>query len=215
MRKLPKPLFKHRPRPDASQASPTESDGLNDIRFIAVHEAGHAVSAIVLGFNLTSVDIKRRRLPNGRTSMGFTDTGRVAVNAVMGNGEDVALPHIAQCLTGPYAESLLNPGVLYHGAASEDMNSARRVAAVALCKATKSRNGMTTIAPEEIERNQDRIHALIMKGNDVAIRVVKDHWIAITQVAELLIERKQLSGAEVAAIVAECQVQTEGKGGGK
>jgi hypothetical protein len=80
----------------------------NDPRFVAVHEAGHAVSAIVLGLNLASVDIKRRRLPDGGISMGFTDTGKTGLEDIGGKGEEAALPHVIQSLTGALAESKVN-----------------------------------------------------------------------------------------------------------
>src|SRR5690349_2619245 len=51
---------------------PPDDSEDDDIRFIATHEAGHAVSASVLGMNLFKVDIKRRRMPDGSMSLGFT-----------------------------------------------------------------------------------------------------------------------------------------------
>ena len=60
--KKPKRMFKDR-QPLATVRA--ERYNPNDIRYIATHEAGHAVSAILLGINLKSVDIMTRRLPNG------------------------------------------------------------------------------------------------------------------------------------------------------
>jgi hypothetical protein len=47
---------------------------------------------------LSAVDIKRRRLPDGNTSLGFTGTKAVGVQDVLGRGEVVAMPLLVQCL---------------------------------------------------------------------------------------------------------------------
>ena len=44
----------------------------DDTRYVAMHEAGHSVAAVVLGIGMERVDIKRRRFPNGLTSVGYT-----------------------------------------------------------------------------------------------------------------------------------------------
>src|SRR3954469_17251718 len=107
-RKSPGTPPSRRPHRSASPRSMAESHDPNDNRFIATHETGHAVSAVVLGLPLSAVDIKRRELPGGLTSLGFTGTRPVNTQDVLGRGEGVALPLMVQCLTGMAAEVRVN-----------------------------------------------------------------------------------------------------------
>jgi hypothetical protein len=177
----------------------------NDPRFVATHEAGHAVSAIVLGFGLKSVDIKRRRVPGipGGLSMGFTDSGRVDVEDVAGKGEEAALPHIIQSMTGNMAEARVNHRLAECNGHEADMRDASRVAVVAICEATERGDGRLEITPEEIERNAVRLQALWERATSAAARLIDAHWPAIERVAALLLQRESLAGDEVAAIVDE------------
>jgi hypothetical protein len=202
--KKPRRIFRERREPDyvrVAQCKGSRYDP-NDVQFIAMHEAGHAVSAIVLGYKLKSVDIKNRRSPNGRLSGGFADSGKVNINDVRGKGEVAALPHIVQCLTGPLAESMVNPVFVDYGAHLDDFESARRVAAVALCDAIEKSDRME-ITSNELKRMETEVNSLFSAATDDAGRLVNDHSEAIVRVAELLVERKHLSGDEVAAIVEE------------
>ena len=73
-------------------------------RYIATHEAGHAVSAVVLGLPLDSVDIRRRTLSDGRISVGFSDTGHIKVNDVKRMDEKTLISHLSSIMAGPIAE---------------------------------------------------------------------------------------------------------------
>src|SRR5271166_2220551 len=138
---------------------PRESDeDLNDLRYIALHEAGHAVSAVVLGMELRRVDIKRRPVDGG-ISVGFTDTGRVSLDDILGKGEDVAMPHLILSLTGPLAEVKENEGALDTGAFKKDYAGAHRISAAVYCEFTKTPQG-GEFTVEELERNKDRIDSL-------------------------------------------------------
>jgi hypothetical protein len=172
----------------------------NDRRYVATHEAGHAVAAVVLGIELVGVDLQRRRRPDGTTSLGFTNAP-VPTRAVAGKGE-AALPYVAQCLAGPLAEMAVNPGLLESsGGDAGDRNGARMIAAVAVCEAVECGAGRAEITPEELHRQGARIDGLMSAALAAACDLVNDNAPAIGLVAEALMERGRLSGAEVAAIV--------------
>jgi hypothetical protein len=57
----------------------------DDIRYCAMHEAGHAVAAVLLGIRLNGVDLKRRPEADGAVSVGFTDAP-VPSRAIAGGG---------------------------------------------------------------------------------------------------------------------------------
>lgn len=178
----------------------------NDERFIAWHEAGHAVSAVVLGMGLESVDILRRRLPDGRLSLGFTKTRPLGFLEIIGKGEDVARPHLGQRITGTLAEAVLNPLAVDSVGSAPDFDSARRIAEVAICRAKDLGGGNMTIEPDEIRRNADRLGRLYGSAYEDANRLVRGHLGAVFRVAKLLRERKRLSGAEVTAVVNDPRV---------
>jgi cell division protease FtsH len=176
-------------------------DDPNDIRYVATHEAGHAVSAVVLGLGLVSVDIQRRFLPNGAVSLGFTSTRPLLNAEVRGKGEEAAMPHLMQRLTGSLAEAAVNRHAKVTGGDAQDLETARRIATFAICRAVDHGGGKMTITPEELRRNEPRIARFLQAGQEAAARLVSEHRETIARVADLLLERKELAGAEVDAIV--------------
>jgi hypothetical protein len=167
-----------------------------------MHEAGHAVAAIVLGFDLKSVDIVGRQTPEVEI-LGVAESGRVRISEFAGKGEEVALPHIIHSMAGFLAESKVNP----HVNDSEfdghrvDVEDANWVAIVSICDSTKGADGFQVITREERERNDDRVQAVFRRGVVAAAKLVETYLPAIEEVAALLLKRKRLTGAEVAAIV--------------
>jgi len=175
-----------------------ESDGLNDTRHVALHEAGHAVAAIVLEIEFSKVEIKRRLIEGG-TSEGFTATRPFKRDDVYGKDEETILRHITPCFTGPVAEMRENPNARDHGAFKKDLESAQGIAAMAICELSRKENGETWISPEE--RNKDRLIALLEAGEKRANAFVAEHWDAIVKVRDLLLRKRELSGDEVAKVV--------------
>lgn len=179
----------------------TVDDSLNKPRYIAYHEAGHAVSAIVLGFPLKSVDLKRRVLADGELSVGFTDTGKVNAEDVLGKGEEVVAPYLIQGAAGPFAERRIHPDAFKCGAARGDMEAIRKIACTAVCEPTWTLEGRMEITVDEQERNRDKIEALVNSSLALTTEFVNKHWPAIEKVAKQLLKRTSLTGREVAALV--------------
>jgi hypothetical protein len=196
----PKSLFKQRQR-ERRGISLADPDGLNDPRYIATHEAGHAVAAVVLGFKLKSVDIKRRPLLGGKVSVGLTDTGPVNLDDVAGKGEDAAMPHLVLTFAGYMAEGYVNPRVYEGGGYHQDLEDTRRTAAAACCALTERKGGGLEVRPEELRRNRDRLTALLTSASTTSNELVQQHWSAIEEVAALLLKSQRLSGAEVEVVV--------------
>jgi cell division protease FtsH len=181
----------------------------NDIRCIAVHEAGHAVAAVVYGLTLHGVDIRRRRLPNGMVSMGFTQCP-IDARDFAGKGEAAAMPHAVQVLAGPLAEVAFSPGY-FHTAGSDahDREAAWMIATIAVCEPVH-RDDRIGIAPGERERNRDRIDKFMEDACEEARNFVNSNTRTILGVATALLERKSLTGEEVAAIVKTAQSRIPG-----
>ena len=173
----------------------------NDLRYIATHEAGHAVAAVVLGLDLAGVDIRRRRLPGGRVSIGFTDC-KLNTRDVMGKGEHAAMPRLVQLMAGPLAESAVNPAADYGSGPSSDLEGARQVAVIAICEAVLDGTRSQIDAAEQ-RRNEPRIIALLDSAEVAAADLVRNYDQAITRVASLLLEREVLSGEDVADVVSK------------
>jgi hypothetical protein len=93
---------------DAHVKSPPVAYNPDDPFFVAMHEAGHAVSAAVYGLPFTGVDVTLRRRDEGRTSAGMTHVVDLNPRDVVGKGE-ATLPRLIQCTAGPCAEELVNP----------------------------------------------------------------------------------------------------------
>jgi ATP-dependent Zn protease len=183
----------------AAKALPNGYDP-NDPRYIAIHEAGHAVSAVVLGKKLKKVHMKSRVVPGG-LSVGFTDSGRLDLMELAGIGEEVAMPHLVQQFTGPIAELRVHPGARETGAFNDDFAGARLIAIAAICEMTHLGGGCVGVTPEEQKRKEGRLAAFWTAAQRKAEQLVTDHWEAICKVRDLLLKKLELSGEEVAAIM--------------
>jgi len=170
---------------------------LNGRDMVALHEAGHAVAAVVLGLPLRSVDIVRRLLPNGRISLGYTDcpirSKECSIEALM--------PGMILSAAGPLAEISANPDAAAGGAFDSDLADIDRMAAIAVCKAQKVLGGRSFIPPEEIEKNAEEIEKVRKLAMTEAVELVNRHANAINTVAELLLRHESLDKSAVEAAV--------------
>jgi ATP-dependent Zn protease len=170
---------------------------LTALRYTAHHEAGHAVAAIVLDIELTKVDLHPRQIESGRFTSGRTLSPPVKVEGI---GADKALPHIIVLGAGALAEQVVNPHALEGNGHHADAISVRGIAQAALCESIE-KDGDRVVPQDEFERKRESMVALIDRGLDAAAELVRQHLDAIRAVAKALLERRELSGDEVRAIV--------------
>jgi hypothetical protein len=174
----------------------------DDPRYVAYHEAGYAVAAVVVGLDLKLVDVRPCTLPNGRPAGGFTRIG-IHNDDIVGKGEEAALPHLVQSMAGIFAECQVNPHPReWQEAAGDDMEDMRRVARLAICESVREDDGQFLFTPEGIRQGRPRMRALRDRAMAATVQLIDEHWPAIEQVAARLLERGRLTGAEVATIVA-------------
>jgi hypothetical protein len=194
--KKPKRMFKNRP-----PLSVERKMDANDMRFIAIHEAAHAVSAVHFGLGLQSVDIKRRQLPDGVLSVGYT---RCPVPVV--HGESEAMPWMIHILVASLAESAFNPHrEALNSGSRDDQESARRIAVVALCPSTIRGDGKVEITPDVIAEHEGGIQAFWSAAVQASAEFADRFMPAICAVADALLAHRELSHDQVAAIVREHQ----------
>jgi hypothetical protein len=187
---------------DGSRVPSRSSFNPDDPRYVAYHEAGHAVAAVVVGIDLKWVDIRPGTLPDGRPVGGFT---RIAIenDDIVGKGEEAALPYMVQGLAGIFTECQINPhNREWQEAAGDDMEDMGRVERLAICESVREDDGHFVFTPEGIQRGAPRMLALRERAMAATMQLIEEHWPAIEQVAARLLERGRLTGAEVAAIVA-------------
>jgi hypothetical protein len=175
---------------------------MNDIRHIAVHEAGHAVAAIVQGVALNSVDIEEKRTPDGMWSRGFTDSPI----AFQDTSEATVMPFIIQSLCGPLAEMRVDPNgkekAVLTTAFQGDYSVCNQLAAIVVHEDTSGEKGDLVIHSDDVRRNRDRAQEVVERAVPLASALVDANWNAIDAVATRLLEAKFLTGSEVSAIVA-------------
>jgi hypothetical protein len=164
-----------------------------------MHEAGHAVAAVLLGIELKGVDVNRRDYGNGRTALGFTDAP-VPNAAIAGQGA-VAMPYIIQALAGPIAESAVNPHIdQLSGFDENDRRQAIEITRTAIC-AKKRLDGNWQVDPVDVELNRGPMERLIRDAHFAAWDLVDTHAETIRDVAKALVQHRRLTGDEVARIV--------------
>jgi hypothetical protein len=192
---------------------PTDDDSIALYR-ISIHEAAHAVAMVAFGIGLNWVCIEPQELANGDIAEGTTDGEIIRVTRYAGKGEEIAMPFLIHLLVSRVAEGIVNPHVSEDGRHQHDVQVARGLATLAVCGSTTIVDGVEVvnlIEPAELARDQPRIQALLEAACWASLRFVQDNWTAIEAVADRLMERRKISGDEVATIVAKISTQDDRK----
>ncbi len=74
----------------------------------AMHEAGHAVAAILRGIGVGRVNIIGETLPDGRTGLGFNDVAYPKWQSFVGQGREAVRPILVTLYAGAHAEECVN-----------------------------------------------------------------------------------------------------------
>jgi hypothetical protein len=171
-----------------------EIDPIED-RYSAIHEAGHAVAAIVLDLGLLEVSVGKRRLPGGMLIGGDFKWAGVTLPDLAGKG-DLAIPPITLYLAGPVAEMKVNPKAFNPAAPSDDFLQALKMAEYASGEDFDLGGGH-----HEVRATQRAQLVLYQKGRDAAGALVDEHWPTIEALADLLQSRRSMTGGEVTEFV--------------
>jgi hypothetical protein len=177
---------------------PSQRQKPADTYHTAIHEAGHAVAAIVLKLPLKHVYVGARGDFGGEgISHGHTDLGNICWGDFVGVGPDIVMPRIVQSFAGPMAEVRVNPDRhILSGMGVKDNELAHKWAAISLYDGPVSEDGHILL-----DANDSRIPSILETALERATQLVETNWPAIAKVAERLTKRKTLTGEEVATIV--------------
>jgi hypothetical protein len=183
------------------------------LRYTAVHEAGHAVLAVILGFTLENVFIKE--CPRTGVLVGFTHLARHTADDLAGKGGAAALPYLIQCFAGPRAERNENPAATQTFAYAMDQQDAYHVAhlaifgltcsdyaaRLAICESIRWNSRTIGPIPAELRRKEICRARILVTAWLKAGKLLEEHWEAVLEVAALLRQKKKLTGEKVVAIV--------------
>jgi hypothetical protein len=105
-------------------------------RSVAIHESGHAVSAVVLGLKLNFVEVAQHMRPDTRFRLGVTE---IFPEDWDHKDEEAALLRMTQGYAGPAAERKFNYKYLEHNGGESDFEKVKWMAIIAVCKLSKGR----------------------------------------------------------------------------
>lgn len=179
------------------------------LRSVAVHEAGHAIVAVELGFGeLVSVKIASYAMPGNGNQVG----GAIyAMPRHMRRTRAAYLDDIAVTVGGIAAETVVFEA-FFDGAAGShnaDLNTVTRVATLleaglgmgntlVVADSAASRLDALRASDPELRR---RVHNIIASEFERAKEIVRSRRAALDEIAGQLIEAKSLSGDEVREII--------------
>jgi cell division protease FtsH len=182
-----------------ARMAPGKSRDPNDLRYVALHEAGHAVAAVVLGLSLKKVFIKQ--CPTTGVRVGFTDSGGLTDNHLPSVFEKEMEARLIQCYAGFRAEIKENPAASKTFRFALDEEDAYRVFVLEFCESTDPDVGTIEDVLAYFRRHGFPTAHVVASFRREARELLAKHWQAVLEVADLLVQKKALSGKEVAAIV--------------
>ncbi|WP_445504413.1 AAA family ATPase [Microvirga sp. G4-2] len=180
-----------------AEASPPEPRSPAELKACAIHEAGHAVVAVVLGRTLQGVSLQLVGASGGMTRMEHA--GLVPTRAVI--EDDIVIG-----LAGRAADCVLGAGASA-GAVSDLAVATRQLSALHASFGLGNsllHRAAAEDASDLVRRDghfAQRIEADLQRLLHRATTLVTAHRSAVIAVAEALLARRVLSGAEVEALV--------------
>ncbi len=172
----------------------------NDRRCTAFHEAGHAVVAVLQGLPFGRVFVVRNvDSPMGTPGelLGRSERN-ISILSVVGKPEE-AKKEVITSLAGPIAETFAYQGLgVELPADNPDMVDAVKFVRYAFCRHTDNGDGTATIDGEEVRAKLPVLQQAMQEYVQAAIQFAVEHRTAITRVALALLEKGELTPAEVA-----------------
>ncbi|MBD9596121.1 AAA family ATPase [Ensifer sp. ENS05] len=179
------------------------------LRSVAVHEAGHAIVAVELGFGeLVSVNIASYAIPGNGDQVGGAT---YAMPRHMRRTRAAYLDNIAVTLAGIAAETVVFDA-FFDGAAGShtaDLNTVTRTATLleaglgmghTLMVADNAMNRLEALRASDPEMRK-RVHEVIANEFERAKDIIGARRPAVDEIAARLIQTKSLSGDEVREII--------------
>ncbi|MHA6297907.1 AAA family ATPase [Devosia sp. CAU 1758] len=169
--------------------APADTRGPAEIREVAIHEAGHALVAVLLGLDLVSVSI----ISSGRVG-GMTRTAELTSALTRAEVEDLATAYLG----GRAADLTLGRGS--HSGAALDIEMARTILGQACCHwGLYGIAGQLDPGSEEVAVFLERtIKRLLAR----ALRLLADHREALAVLTDALVEKRLLKADEVQDLLA-------------
>ena len=165
-------------------------------RYTAIHEAGHAVVAVLVGKELRSITLGIKHLPNGKIASGTFNCGMLNVSEIARHPE-LATPHIMVHLAGPLAEGKVNPQIPAPSMQIGDYRTAMELAALATGKIMRSGPRQ----PQRLKIDDAQRDAFYTEAAKKADALIVEHWPKIKAVADILQMRRAMTGQEVADLI--------------
>ncbi len=168
---------------------PPDSRSPEEVEAVALHEAGHAVVARLLGIEVDSVTTVSQGIAGGVT--------RTAVPSSFPNRAEIE-DYVTMLLAGRAADVVLGSKGAHAGAAM-DLS-----AAVTLLTRAHSEWGLFgSLAPAAVDAHEllGKVEQHLQRLLDRARRLVQSHRKAVKLLARTLVEQRLLSGAEVDALI--------------
>ncbi len=172
-----------------------------DAYHTAIHEAGHAVAAVVLGIGLESVSIKKRWMPDGKVAGGMADFGDIDGRKYVGAGREAIMPYLTCVVAGPLAEFLVDPTIMNGIGHLDDFEKLRVFAYLALSETPQVDGQPLVIDEEDVASKRGQMADLARACFDRAKKLLDENGEAVEAVACQLVDRHELRGDEVVAIV--------------
>jgi hypothetical protein len=174
----------------------------NDRRCTAFHEAGHAVAASFQGLPFARVFVVRDVDSAQGTAgelLGRSERN-ISILFVAGKPEE-AKKEVITSSAGPIAETFAYQGLgVELPADNPDMMDAVRFVRYAYCQYTDNSDGTATIDGEDVNAKLPILNQAMNDYVQAAIQFTVEHRAAITRVALALLEKGELTPAEVAVL---------------